>query len=31
LLGALVKTAEWLEVLELRLEGKSDEVRRGAI
>jgi hypothetical protein len=26
-LGALVKTAEGLEVLELRLEGKSDEVR----
>jgi hypothetical protein len=27
LLGALAKTAEGLEVLELRLEGKSDEVR----
>jgi hypothetical protein len=31
LLGALEKTAEGLEVLELRLEGKSDEVRRNAI
>jgi hypothetical protein len=27
LLSALAKTAEGLEVLELRLEGKSDEVR----
>jgi hypothetical protein len=31
LLGALAKTAEGLEVLELRLEGKCDEVRCGAI
>jgi hypothetical protein len=30
LLGVLAKTASGLEVLELRLEGKSDKVRRGA-
>jgi hypothetical protein len=31
LLSALAKSAEGMDTLELRIEGKSDEVRRGAI